>query len=427
MGNDDRFGDRDRGQWRGDNRGDWDRNRDNDRGSDRGFFERAGEEVRSWFGGDRDDDRNSYGRPNERDYDRGYGRDPQDRSPGAHTDYYRGGDRGQRRMGPEGGFESREDYRRSDQYADQGKSWGRGGGSARGGGSSEGGGGFSSGGGAGGVSQGMGSYGGNRDSGYGVGNDDAVGYSTGGSAGPGFDPNFSAGPRFDRQDVGSTGTHGAHPVASPYGEAQTGFGGGGFGGGGSARARAILQQHEQQHGGQSAGQGSSRQPEQGRQMGGFQSGQQHDPHYAEWRRRQVESLDRDYDEYRRENASRFESEFGSWREKRGQQRQSLGKARPQMEVVGSDGQHVGTVDKIAGDRIILTKSDANAGGHHHSIPCSWIDNVDDKVTIAKTAEQAMEAWRDEETSRALFEDRDSGSEGPHVLERSFSGTYSKDE
>ena len=29
----------------------------------------------------------------------------------------------------------------------------------------------------------------------------------------------------------------------------------------------------------------------------------HDPHYSEWRRRQIDALDRDYDEYRRENQS----------------------------------------------------------------------------------------------------------------------------
>ena len=39
----------------------------------------------------------------------------------------------------------------------------------------------------------------------------------------------------------------------------------------------------------------------------------HDPHYSEWRRRQIDALDRDYDEYRRENQNRFENEFSSWR------------------------------------------------------------------------------------------------------------------
>ena len=83
----------------------------------------------------------------------------------------------------------------------------------------------------------------------------------------------------------------------------------------------------------------------------------HDPHYGEWRQRQIDSLDRDYDEYRRENQSRFESEFADWRDQRQGKRQLLGQIREHMEVVGIDEEHVGTVDRIAGDRIILTKSD----------------------------------------------------------------------
>jgi hypothetical protein len=35
----------------------------------------------------------------------------------------------------------------------------------------------------------------------------------------------------------------------------------------------------------------------------------------------------------------------------------------------------------------------------------------------------MTEWRDEERGRALFEKPNQGSEGPHVLNRSFSGTY----
>jgi hypothetical protein len=70
----------------------------------------------------------------------------------------------------------------------------------------------------------------------------------------------------------------------------------------------------------------------------------HDPHYAEWRNRQIEQLDRDYDEYRRENQARFDKEFGAWRERRGEQRRAIGRVTEQMEVIGSDGAHVGTVD-----------------------------------------------------------------------------------
>ena len=43
--------------------------------------------------------------------------------------------------------------------------------------------------------------------------------------------------------------------------------------------------------------------------------------------------------------------------------------REHMEVLGSDGEHVGTVDHLEGeDRIKLTQSDAAAGGRHHFIP-----------------------------------------------------------
>lgn len=150
----------------------------------------------------------------------------------------------------------------------------------------------------------------------------------------------------------------------------------------------------------------------------------HDHHYDEWRRQQMAELDRDYHEYRNESRQRFHSEFGQWRSQRQQQRQHLGRVREHMDVVGSDGEHVGTVDKVSGDRIILTKNDPAAGGHHHSIPCSWITTVDDKVMISKTAEQAQAEWRDEENRRALFEPEENRSnDGPHILDRSFSGTY----
>jgi hypothetical protein len=159
--------------------------------------------------------------------------------------------------------------------------------------------------------------------------------------------------------------------------------------------------------------------------GGGRGSDLHDPHYSEWRRRQIEDLDRDYEDYRREHQSKFEQEFGGWREKRRSQRQMLGKVGEHMEVVGSDGAHVGKVDKVRGDRIILAKSDAKAGGMHHSIPCGWVESVDDKVILNRTADSAMDSWRNEETGRALFErdERREGADGPHALDRSFSGTY----
>ena len=150
----------------------------------------------------------------------------------------------------------------------------------------------------------------------------------------------------------------------------------------------------------------------------------YDPHYRSWRDRHLSELDRDYDEYRREHQSKFESDFGSWREKRQAKRGLLGQIREHMEVVGSDDQHVGKVDKVAGDRIILAKSDPESGGSHHSLTCMDVDRIEgDRVILGCTADQARERWRDEDRSRALFEPEDQGEAGPHILDRSFEGTY----
>ncbi len=46
--------------------------------------------------------------------------------------------------------------------------------------------------------------------------------------------------------------------------------------------------------------------------------------------------------------------------------------REQMEVVGSDGQHVGTVDRVENDKIKLTRKDPEAEGVHHLIPIDWV-------------------------------------------------------
>ena len=152
--------------------------------------------------------------------------------------------------------------------------------------------------------------------------------------------------------------------------------------------------------------------------------QHHDPHYQEWRQRQIEALDRDYEEYRREHHSKFENDFGGWRDRRQTKRQMLGQIREHMQVVGSDDQPVGTVDRVAGDRIVLTKSDPEAGGVHHSLGCTDIDRVEgDRVILDKSADQARQSWRDETRDRALFEREDQGEDGPHMLDRSFSGTY----
>ncbi|HWX46440.1 MAG TPA: DUF2171 domain-containing protein [Roseomonas sp.] len=64
-----------------------------------------------------------------------------------------------------------------------------------------------------------------------------------------------------------------------------------------------------------------------------------------------------------------------------------------MEVVGADGGHVGTVDKIEGERIKLTKDDRGAGGQHHYIPLSLVEEIDpNAVRLSFRAELAPQFW-----------------------------------
>jgi len=69
--------------------------------------------------------------------------------------------------------------------------------------------------------------------------------------------------------------------------------------------------------------------------------------------------------------------------------------REHMEVVGSDGGHVGRVDHVVGDEIELAKMDLGAGLKHHMIPVSWVDHVDgDKLCLNMTKDAAKDAWRE---------------------------------
>jgi short-subunit dehydrogenase len=65
-----------------------------------------------------------------------------------------------------------------------------------------------------------------------------------------------------------------------------------------------------------------------------------------------------------------------------------------MEVVGSDGQHVGTVDHVADGRIKLTRNDPMAGGMHHTLPMDMVEAVESKrVRLNLPAEEARAVWR----------------------------------
>ena len=67
--------------------------------------------------------------------------------------------------------------------------------------------------------------------------------------------------------------------------------------------------------------------------------------------------------------------------------------REHMEVIGADGVHVGTVDRVEGNRIKLTKKDSGEGGHkghHHFIARGLVADVEgNRVRLSANADVAV--------------------------------------
>ena len=76
--------------------------------------------------------------------------------------------------------------------------------------------------------------------------------------------------------------------------------------------------------------------------------------------------------------------------------------REHMDIIGADGVHVGTVDKVEGDRIKLTKADSGEGGHqghHHSISRGLVADVEgDKVRLSANGDVAVTFEEEERQS-----------------------------
>lgn len=72
--------------------------------------------------------------------------------------------------------------------------------------------------------------------------------------------------------------------------------------------------------------------------------------------------------------------------------EAFSQIREHMEVIGADGVHLGTVDKVEGDRIKLTKADSGMGsheGHHHYIARGLVAEVEgDRVRLSANADVA---------------------------------------
>lgn len=320
----DRYDTRRERDWRG---SDYDRGRRDERG----FFERAGDEIASWFG---DDEAERRRREDER-MNRGYGRDfDRDRDRFA----YRGQRDWDRDRDRNFGLSSRS--RRSSQDYDR--------------------------------------------SGY-----------------AGYDRDFTA-----RGGLRGTDTDYMSPSGPSFGYGGT-FGAGnssGYGSGGYASGYLGDRDRDERRSGRFSG-----------------SIRDSDRHYANWRQRQLDELDRDYDRYCRERQQRFENDFGGWRESRMSKRQQLSGIREHMDVVGSDDETIGKVDCVRGDHVLLTKSDS-PDNRHHAIDCSMIQTVEgDQVRLDVPAEEAKSRWEDAE-NRGFFGREDDEEVN---LNRSFAGTYER--
>jgi hypothetical protein len=444
-----------RGGWRNDDQRERGHRSGEGRGrdDDRGFFERARDEVQSWFGEDDDRGRHQDDRMGHRESSR-YGsseRDSRfgqsDRSSsyggGQSSSFGRGRDEGDYRNqygrggGESGGFGGGNYERQGTRYP---SSYGQTGGGSyqapRG------------------RSQDYGSSGHDDDDrGAGRGN---FGNERGAFFGSGRDRDDDYRPMTGDYSRGSGQGSRSGMGSQNYGQQQYG------------RQEFSQDQDRDRSGGQRYNYGGWGDDDSRRQSGGMGgragaagaaafggSRSAHDEHYSSWRQRQINELDNDYDDYRREHQSKFENEFSGWRQQKQTKRQMLSSIQEHAEVVDQNGERIGTVDKVHGDKVILTKNDPEAGGVHRSFSCTLLERVEgNKVYLSGTKDSIRSRLTEErEDNRerssgggilgGLFgSDRDddrqermreqqrstssSSSDGPHMLDRSFSGTYDDD-
>jgi hypothetical protein len=71
----------------------------------------------------------------------------------------------------------------------------------------------------------------------------------------------------------------------------------------------------------------------------------------------------------------------------------LSSIREHMKVIGADGVPVGTVDRVEGTRIKLTREDSGEGhhqGHHHYVPGALVAEIEgDEVRLSANADVAV--------------------------------------
>ena len=78
--------------------------------------------------------------------------------------------------------------------------------------------------------------------------------------------------------------------------------------------------------------------------------------------------------------------------------------REHMHVIGADGVKLGTVDRVEGDRIKLTREDSGVAhtDHHHFVPKGLVADVEgDNVRLSANADVAAALFEQEESGEPI--------------------------
>ena len=82
----------------------------------------------------------------------------------------------------------------------------------------------------------------------------------------------------------------------------------------------------------------------------------------------------------------------------------LSQIKEHMEIIGADGVHVGTVDKVEGDRIKMTKQDSGShSGHHHYVSGGLVANIEgNQIRLSANGDAAI-LLEEEKGGQGIFD------------------------
>ena len=83
---------------------------------------------------------------------------------------------------------------------------------------------------------------------------------------------------------------------------------------------------------------------------------------------------------------------------------NIEQVREHMQVIGADGAPLGTVDRVEGGRIKLTRPDSGVAhtDHHHYIPGGLIAGIEgDTVRLSANADVAATLFEQEESGEPI--------------------------